>query len=155
MTPPNTIRLGLDIGGTLTDVALEVGGRRVTAKTLTTSGAPEDGVLVALRSGPEPGAEMSAPKKTTPGSIEARWSPQMQPAEQPCHRPAMPAATARRRDLPLRQLRSDRLDRHVAQPEQDGLRVFAYRSASRLFTFACSRVPSLTLRRRTMREAHH
>jgi hypothetical protein len=52
-------------------VALEAGGRRVTAKTLTTSGAPEDGVLAAPRSGPEPGAEMST-KETTPGSIEAR-----------------------------------------------------------------------------------
>ena len=49
MTSPQTIRLGLDIGGTFTDVALEVGERRFTAKTLTTSGAPEDGVLAALR----------------------------------------------------------------------------------------------------------
>jgi N-methylhydantoinase A len=45
-----SIRLGLDIGGTFTDVALEVGERRFTTKTLTTSGAPEEGVLVALRS---------------------------------------------------------------------------------------------------------
>ncbi len=44
------IRLGLDIGGTFTDVALEVGERRFTAKTLTTPGAPEEGVLAALRS---------------------------------------------------------------------------------------------------------
>ena len=50
MTTPQNIRLGLDIGGTFTDVALEVGDRRFTAKTLTTPGAPEDGVLVALRS---------------------------------------------------------------------------------------------------------
>jgi hypothetical protein len=41
VTALNTIRLGLDIGGTFTDVALEAGGRRVTAKTLTTSGAPD------------------------------------------------------------------------------------------------------------------
>jgi N-methylhydantoinase A/oxoprolinase/acetone carboxylase beta subunit len=41
VTAPNTIRLGLDIGGTFTDVALEAGGRRVTAKMLTTSGAPD------------------------------------------------------------------------------------------------------------------
>ena len=33
VTAPNTIRLGLDIGGTFTDVALEAGGRRVTAFT--------------------------------------------------------------------------------------------------------------------------
>ena len=44
------IRLGLDIGGTFTDVALEVGERRFTAKTLTTPNAPEDGVLAAMRS---------------------------------------------------------------------------------------------------------
>ncbi len=50
MTSSPTIRLGLDIGGTFTDVALEVGERRFTAKTLTTPRAPEDGVLAALRS---------------------------------------------------------------------------------------------------------
>ena len=49
MTSPQNIRLGLDIGGTFTDVALELGERRFTAKTLTTPGAPEDGVLAALR----------------------------------------------------------------------------------------------------------
>jgi N-methylhydantoinase A len=49
VTSPTTIRLGLDIGGTFTDVALEVGEHRFTAKTLTTPGAPEDGVLAALR----------------------------------------------------------------------------------------------------------
>ncbi len=43
-----TIRLGLDIGGTFTDVALEIGERRFTAKTLTTPGTPEQGVLAAL-----------------------------------------------------------------------------------------------------------
>jgi N-methylhydantoinase A len=41
--------LGVDIGGTFTDVALEVGARRFTAKTLTTPRAPEEGVLSALR----------------------------------------------------------------------------------------------------------
>ncbi len=49
MTSPPAIRLGLDIGGTFTDVALEIGDRRFTTKTLTTSGAPEQGVLDALR----------------------------------------------------------------------------------------------------------
>jgi len=42
------IRIGVDIGGTFTDVALEVGERRLTAKILTTSRAPEEGVLAAL-----------------------------------------------------------------------------------------------------------
>jgi len=50
VTSSSTIRLGLDIGGTFTDVALEIGERRFTAKTLTTPGAPEEGVLAALRS---------------------------------------------------------------------------------------------------------
>src|SRR5437764_3513478 len=42
-------RLGVDIGGTFTDVALEIGERRFTSKILTTSKAPEEGVLVAIR----------------------------------------------------------------------------------------------------------
>ena len=50
MTPSPTVRLGVDIGGTFTDVALEVGERRFTAKILTTPQAPEEGVLAALRS---------------------------------------------------------------------------------------------------------
>jgi N-methylhydantoinase A len=60
VTPSPTVRLGVDIGGTFTDVALEMGERRFTAKILTTAQAPEDGVLAALRSvtaraGVEPG----------------------------------------------------------------------------------------------------
>jgi N-methylhydantoinase A len=43
------IRLGVDIGGTFTDVALEVGDRRYTAKGLTTARAPETGVLAIVR----------------------------------------------------------------------------------------------------------
>jgi N-methylhydantoinase A len=43
------IRLGVDIGGTFTDVALEVGDRRHTAKGLTTARAPEIGVLAIVR----------------------------------------------------------------------------------------------------------
>ncbi len=49
MTPSPAIRLGVDIGGTFTDVALEVGDRRYTAKGLTTTRAPEAGVLAILR----------------------------------------------------------------------------------------------------------
>src|SRR5690349_11213731 len=41
-------RLGVDIGGTFTDVALEVGGRRYSAKILTTPEAPERAVLEAI-----------------------------------------------------------------------------------------------------------
>ena len=42
-------RLAVDIGGTFTDVALEVAGQRWTAKTLTTHDAPERGILIAFR----------------------------------------------------------------------------------------------------------
>ena len=49
MTSSPAIRLGVDIGGTFTDVALEVGDRRYTAKGLTTPRAPEAGVLAILR----------------------------------------------------------------------------------------------------------
>ncbi|RUV50712.1 hydantoinase/oxoprolinase family protein, partial [Mesorhizobium sp. M5C.F.Ca.IN.020.29.1.1] len=38
-------RLAADIGGTFTDVALECGPRRVTAKVLTTPSEPEKGVI--------------------------------------------------------------------------------------------------------------
>ena len=50
MITSHKARIGVDIGGTFTDVALEVGHGRFTAKTLTTSRAPEEGVLAALRS---------------------------------------------------------------------------------------------------------
>jgi N-methylhydantoinase A len=42
-------RLGVDIGGTFTDVALEIGEQRFTSKILTTTKAPEEGVLAAIR----------------------------------------------------------------------------------------------------------
>ncbi len=41
-------RLGVDIGGTFTDVALEAGARRYSAKILTTPQAPERAVLEAI-----------------------------------------------------------------------------------------------------------
>jgi N-methylhydantoinase A len=60
VTSSPTIRVGIDIGGTFTDVVLETGERRFTAKILTTPQAPEEGVLAVLRSvharaGVEPG----------------------------------------------------------------------------------------------------
>jgi N-methylhydantoinase A len=42
-------RLAVDIGGTFTDLALEHGARRVTAKVLTTPAQPERGVLDGVR----------------------------------------------------------------------------------------------------------
>src|SRR3984957_2848172 len=46
---PSKARLGVDIGGTFTDVALEVGGKRFSAKLLTTPHAPERDVLAAIQ----------------------------------------------------------------------------------------------------------
>jgi N-methylhydantoinase A len=43
------VRLAVDIGGTFTDVVLEIGSRRMTRKVLTTSGQPEAGVLSGVR----------------------------------------------------------------------------------------------------------
>jgi N-methylhydantoinase A len=57
------IRLGVDIGGTFTDVALEVGDRRYTAKGLTTARAPEQGVLAMLRT-------VIAAAAITPGDVQ-------------------------------------------------------------------------------------
>ena len=48
MTGAGEARLGVDIGGTFTDVALEAGGRRFSAKILTTPEAPERAVLAAI-----------------------------------------------------------------------------------------------------------
>ncbi|MGH7038533.1 MAG: hydantoinase/oxoprolinase N-terminal domain-containing protein, partial [Stellaceae bacterium] len=42
-------RLGVDIGGTFTDVALERGGARWSTKVLTTQEAPAQGVIAAIR----------------------------------------------------------------------------------------------------------
>jgi N-methylhydantoinase A len=42
------IKLAIDIGGTFTDLALELAGRMVTAKVLTTTEAPERGVLQGM-----------------------------------------------------------------------------------------------------------
>src|SRR4051812_37973472 len=46
----NLARLAVDIGGTFTDLALEHAGERTTIKVLTTSGAPEQGVMAGVRS---------------------------------------------------------------------------------------------------------
>ena len=44
----NDIRMAVDIGGTFTDVAVEAGERRFTAKTLTTHEKPEEGILAGF-----------------------------------------------------------------------------------------------------------
>ncbi|NKB57252.1 MAG: hydantoinase/oxoprolinase family protein [Alphaproteobacteria bacterium] len=49
-THGKSARLAVDIGGTFTDVVVENGGKRTTAKVLTTSQAPEEGVLEGIAS---------------------------------------------------------------------------------------------------------
>ncbi|MEM7508973.1 MAG: hydantoinase/oxoprolinase family protein, partial [Pseudomonadota bacterium] len=54
-------RVGVDIGGTFTDVVLEIGGDQVSTKVLTTYGAPEDAIIdgihqVCSKAGLAPGA---------------------------------------------------------------------------------------------------
>ena len=56
-------RLGVDIGGTFTDLALEVGGRLFTVKTLTTQEVPERGILTGLR-------EVLASASVQPGDVQ-------------------------------------------------------------------------------------
>ncbi len=48
MTEFKSARLGVDIGGTFTDVALETAGGRFSTKVLTTQGAPERAVIQAI-----------------------------------------------------------------------------------------------------------
>jgi len=58
------IRLAVDIGGTFTDVVLDVGGKRITAKTLTTPDAPERGFLTGTH-------EVLAKSGILPGDVDA------------------------------------------------------------------------------------
>ena len=55
-------RLAVDIGGTFTDLALEIGERQVTAKVLTTSAAPELAVLDGI-------AKVTAEAGIKPGEV--------------------------------------------------------------------------------------
>ena len=41
----NSIRMGVDIGGTFTDVVLEHGGEQHSIKVLTTYAAPENAII--------------------------------------------------------------------------------------------------------------
>jgi N-methylhydantoinase A len=49
MARPSDIKLAADIGGTFTDIVLESGRRRWSAKVLTTTAAPEQGVIAGVR----------------------------------------------------------------------------------------------------------
>lgn len=46
---PNSIRLGVDIGGTFTDVVLEIGQAQYSTKVLTTNAAPEDAIIDGMK----------------------------------------------------------------------------------------------------------
>ncbi len=48
MNPPKKPRLAVDIGGTFTDIAIEVNGSIETAKTLTTPARPVQGVVTGI-----------------------------------------------------------------------------------------------------------
>ena len=48
MKPPGQIRLGADIGGTFTDVVIDVDGKIHSAKVLTTYAAPEQAILEGI-----------------------------------------------------------------------------------------------------------
>jgi N-methylhydantoinase A len=68
--PAAEARLAIDVGGTFTDVALELGTTLHTTKTLTTPAAPEQGVLAGIRkvlelASLEPGAVSSVIYGTT------------------------------------------------------------------------------------------
>jgi N-methylhydantoinase A len=62
MKPAPAARLAADIGGTFTDVVLEHGGRRYSAKVLTTPRAPETGMLEGI-------AQVLAAAKLQPSQI--------------------------------------------------------------------------------------
>jgi N-methylhydantoinase A len=49
MTSRNDIRLGADIGGTFTDIALDMRGTLYSTKVLTNSTAPEQAILDGIR----------------------------------------------------------------------------------------------------------
>ena len=67
-------RLAVDIGGTFTDLALERGGARWTAKVLTTPAAPERGVLEGTRTVLTQ-AGVSAGRRRAWSSTAPRWPP--------------------------------------------------------------------------------
>ena len=60
----NSARLAVDIGGTFTDIALEQGGKRTTAKVLTTPAAPEQGQHRSRNLGPKGKPDLKALKPT-------------------------------------------------------------------------------------------
>ncbi|MEM7753150.1 MAG: hydantoinase/oxoprolinase N-terminal domain-containing protein, partial [Pseudomonadota bacterium] len=58
----SSIRLGVDIGGTFTDVVLEQDGAQVSTKVLTTYAAPEDAIIEGMH-------QVCAKAGVTPGDV--------------------------------------------------------------------------------------
>ena len=58
-----SVRLGVDIGGTFTDVVLEKGGRVFSTKVLTTYAAPEDAIIDGMH-------QVCAKAKVSPSQID-------------------------------------------------------------------------------------
>ena len=64
-------RLAVDIGGTFTDLALWRGNERFSAKVLTTSSAPEQGVMTGVATQRTAGAGAHDEWQPSPGSTNA------------------------------------------------------------------------------------
>jgi N-methylhydantoinase A len=58
----NSVRLGVDIGGTFTDVVLELGQAKFSTKVLTTNKAPEDAIIEGMH-------QVCAKAKISPANI--------------------------------------------------------------------------------------
>ena len=70
----SSIRLGVDIGGTFTDVVLEGDDASFSTKVLTTYAAPEDAIIDGIASGLRQGWR-SARQKSARSSTARRWPP--------------------------------------------------------------------------------
>ena len=62
-SPAGDVRVGVDIGGTFTDIAVQIGSRSVTTKVLTTPRAPEQAVLQGI-------AQALAEAGVTPAEVD-------------------------------------------------------------------------------------
>ena len=62
-TQAGEVRVGVDIGGTFTDIAVQIGSRFVTTKVLTTPRAPEQAVMQGI-------AAALAEARVSPGEVD-------------------------------------------------------------------------------------
>jgi len=63
---PMALRLGVDIGGTFTDLVLEVGRDAYSVKVLTTPQTPEEAILQGV-------SQVCAKAQVRPADIEQSW----------------------------------------------------------------------------------